>query len=207
MIDFTSNVGVGTLVVGLATAGYFVFFWRSYDAKRQNQVPLAPGSVSFVGHALSYRKNSPAFLRQCQAAVGGGVFGINLAGRRMVVIGSDATAHRQVAMTAETTLSARRAIADIGFHYMLGQRSVHLGTDFHKRCLKDQVIPHLDGAFGAVLARELNCSVIWEIERLTQAQLAASATTNVDEIRIPDLFQFLRRCFFCSNRFSDFGFC
>jgi hypothetical protein len=112
-------------------------------------IPARDGSP-LIGHALEYKKNPAAFLiRQAQTV--GSVFRINLAGRRMIVLcgGASECEMQQVKMAMtlpERQLSARDAVADIGFEYTLGRANVFEGTDFHKRLIKE----HLNRADATV---------------------------------------------------------
>ena len=81
----------------------------------------------------------------------------------MVVVGPLRSAIQAVATASESKLSARRAVADIGFEQTLGPRNVYEGTDVHKLFLKeaygggrldDEVAP-LWEALGRALRREL----------------------------------------------------
>jgi hypothetical protein len=85
------------------------------------------------------KRTRPPFFVIRKKAVGP-IFRINLAGRRMVIIGSVRHAVQQVASLPESVMSARRAVADIGFDFTLGTTNVFTGIDFHKRVPKDEVL-------------------------------------------------------------------
>ncbi len=96
--------------------------------------------MPLLGHALAYRRDPAAFVTaQCRAV--GACFQLDLAGKRMVVVGPDREATRRVASAPESVLSARQAVLDIGFAETLGRLNVQVGTDLHKRIVKQ--------AFGA----------------------------------------------------------
>ena len=97
-------------------------------------IPWAPGQIPILGHALSYRRDPSQFLlRTCQTV--GPIFRLNLAGKHMIVVsGKKAQAH--VAKAPERILSARQAVADLGFEETLGKLNVLQGTDLHKGIVK-----------------------------------------------------------------------
>jgi cytochrome P450 len=102
--------------------------------KTDGSIPWAPGGIPILGHALSYRQDPSGFLLRTSQTVGS-MFQLNLAGKHMIVVaGPDA--QRQVAMAPERILSARQAVADIGFEETLGTLNVHQGTDLHKGIVK-----------------------------------------------------------------------
>ena len=165
-------------------------------------IPSAPHPLPVLGHALAYRKDPASFLRSAQQAVGP-VFRINLAGRRMIVVGSDRRAHHQVAHSAESVLSARQAVAEIGFEYTLGSRSVFRGTDFHKRCLKNDEMRSCWMNGGVMVARELATALEVELARNKK-----DAHPEKDgRVHIADLFDFFRRCFMRTTLNGMVGSC
>ena len=58
-------------------------------------IPFASGAVPLLGHALAYKRDAPGFLA-ARCAEHGPIFRVNLAGKRMVVIGPCRAALRQV---------------------------------------------------------------------------------------------------------------
>lgn len=104
------------------------------DVDDRSNIPWAPGSIPILGHALKYKKDPGGFLCASKEAVGE-IFKINLAGKRMVVV-CGLQKQRIVAMAPESVLSARQAVADVGFEHMLGPLNVHQGTDLHKGIVK-----------------------------------------------------------------------
>jgi cytochrome P450 len=140
--------------------------------RKSDIIPLATGSVPLFGHALTY-KDDPATFLSSQSL---GVFRINLMGREMIVI-RDERAMKQVATMSEGTMSARRAVADIGFEYTLGHANVYKGTDWHKRILKDYIYNKDNNVYPE----------IWK--HLVEAfDYEASAKSH------DDLFVLMRRC-------------
>ena len=129
----TTSAVVALLCVGLA------WYWSRRSAR--STVPAAPGAVALLGHALAYKADPAGFLCAARARVGA-VFRVNLAGKRMVVVGASRAAARRVALAPERALSSRDAVMAVGFEQTLGAYNVRYGTDFHRRALKD--------AFGAV---------------------------------------------------------
>ena len=152
---------LAAMLVGAAA----LCWWLARPRRRRSStVPTASGALPIVGHALAFKKDPAGFL-SAQSRALGAVFRINLAGKRMVVIGSgDRAAMKSVAMASEKVLSARHAVAAVGFEQTLGLYNVHHGTDFHKRVLKGFVhgagkleaeIPQLHAALARALAQEL----------------------------------------------------
>ena len=105
-----------------------------------SSVPEAAGGLPVLGHALEYKADAPRFLLD-QCARVGSVFRINLAGKRMVIVGAGREAIAATTNAAETVLSARDAVLAIGFREALGDLNVREGTDFHKRVLKAWLPP------------------------------------------------------------------
>ena len=139
--------------VAVALLVCFFTWWRCARRKHPPtglvRPPLAPGAVYGIGHALRYKTDPAAFLSSaCQTV--GPVFRLNLAGKRMVVVGSHQTIIKQVATASEKTLSARQAVAEIGFQETLGSLNVFVGTDIHKRWIKEAYGPHGPGLSGEI---------------------------------------------------------
>ncbi|CAB9525050.1 expressed unknown protein [Seminavis robusta] len=65
------------------------------------------------------------------------VFRLNLAGRKMVIVGSCPVTMKHVASQPESVLSSCRAVAEIGFEYTMGHFNVYEGTAWHKAILKN----------------------------------------------------------------------
>ena len=147
-----------------------------------------------IGHALSYKTNPASFLLRQVHAVGS-IFRINLAGRRMVVLcggpSDDEMQQVKMAMTLpETKLSARDAVADIGFEHTLGRANVFEGTDFHKRLIKDHlnkpgVIPLLYSA--------LRDAYRLEIDQHNDKD-AQEGDGGDSKLVVKDFFALIRRC-------------
>ena len=70
-----------------AFVGIFVWWRKERRAKTPN-IPMAQGGLPLLGHALQYKEDPAGCIRWQEERVGK-VFYINLAGRRMVVVGSD----------------------------------------------------------------------------------------------------------------------
>eukprot|EP00980_Cylindrotheca_fusiformis_P009840 scaffold2177_cov115-Cylindrotheca_fusiformis.AAC.5 len=107
---------------------------RKPKRKYKSNIPWAPGALPLIGHALSYRHDPAKFLLDSSKQVGE-VFQINLAGKHMI-IACGPHIQRIVATAPESILSARQAVADIGFEQTLGYLNVHIGTDLHKGIVK-----------------------------------------------------------------------
>lgn len=176
------QVGLGLLFVAVAWISRRLFW---YDPSKQDgQVPEARGGVAFLGHALKYKADAPRFLCEQNARLGA-IFRINLAGKRMVVIGGDRDLIAQATNASEAVLSARAAVQAIGFSEALGDLNVLVGTDFHKRVLKTWLPPLRLAEEVAPLHATL-CAA-FELEIGLALGTRASAT-------LPDLLTLVRRC-------------
>lgn len=148
-----------------------------------------------IGHALAYKTNPASFLLRQVHAVGS-IFRINLAGRRMVVLcggASDDGEMQQVkvAMTLpERQLSARDAVADIGFEYTLGRANVYEGTDFHKRLIKD----HLNKADATIPLLFTALKDAYRLEIDKHIDKDAQGDDDDSKLMVKDLFALVRRC-------------
>ena len=98
------------------------------------EVPLAPGGIPLLGHALLYRKDPPGFLVRTRTQCGP-VFKLNLAGKKMILV-CGAEEQRQLASLPESVMSLRKAVGAIGFEQTLGYKNVHTGTQIHKGIVK-----------------------------------------------------------------------
>lgn len=129
---------VVALLLPLMVAYFFLYLSKNDDNRSStdgvSQIPWAPGRIPILGHALSYRKNPSQFLlRTCQTT--GPIFRLNMAGKHMIIVaGSDLQS--QIAKAPERILSARQAVADLGFEETLGKLNVFHGTDLHKGIIK-----------------------------------------------------------------------
>ena len=143
--------------------------------RRKSDIPYAissTGNLPLLGHALAYKDDPATFL----SSQPHGIFRINLMGRDMIVI-RDERAMKQVATMREGTMSARKAVADIGFEYTLGHANVYKGTDWHKRILKDYIYNKDDDTVYPTIWKHL-------VEAFRREE-----TTSHD-----DLFVLMRRC-------------
>ena len=89
------------------------------------EVPNAVGGVPILGKALQYKENPTGCIREQEKR--SKIFRMDLAGRKMIIVGSDPKAMKQVATTPASILSPRKAIAEIGFEYTLGPMNVYKG--------------------------------------------------------------------------------
>eukprot|EP00814_Leptocylindrus_danicus_P010612 CAMPEP_0116006950 /NCGR_PEP_ID=MMETSP0321-20121206/2020_1 /TAXON_ID=163516 /ORGANISM="Leptocylindrus danicus var. danicus, Strain B650" /LENGTH=411 /DNA_ID=CAMNT_0003475575 /DNA_START=211 /DNA_END=1446 /DNA_ORIENTATION=+ len=94
---------------------------------------------------------------------------------------------KQVASLPSSIMSSEKAIADIGFEYLLGKTNVFQGTAWHKRILKDEIFDSskFKPSFLPSLRAELAKAMENEIKNL--------ATPAKSSTLIPDLFGFVRR--------------
>jgi hypothetical protein len=95
-----------------------------------------------LGHALWYQRDPVGYLQHCTKTLGP-IFRLNMAGKKMSGIGEGGEGGKrnsqdgvsilkQLATMPESILSARQAVADIGFEQTLGWLNVHEGTLLHK---------------------------------------------------------------------------
>lgn len=153
--------------------------------RKQSDIPMADGAVPILGHALAYKDDPATFLSSQTLPV----FRINLAGREMIVVGRDVRAMKQVATLPESVLSARQAVADIGFEYTLGKNNVHIGTDWHKRILKDYIYSSKDVCVDTFPFLVKAVDVETKLAAIT-----ASNKNDTTTVLVNDLFDFARRC-------------
>ena len=146
----------------LAACGLTLLVLLRGRRRRDRLPPMATGSMPIIGHALAYKHDPAAFVTvQCETI--GPCFRVNLAGKKMVIIGRSSEAMRQVALAPESVLSARQAVLDIGFEETLGVLNVTVGTDMHKRILKanyapsglEKEVPQLYASLGIAITRRL----------------------------------------------------
>jgi sterol 14-demethylase len=114
----------------------FLYFLRHIRKQTSNTgaIPWAPGAIPLLGHALKYRKNPAQFLVQTSKTTGP-IFQLNLAGKHMIVA-SGPTEQAYIATAPESIMSAKHAVAEIGFEQSLGHNNVHEGTEIHKGIVK-----------------------------------------------------------------------
>jgi len=183
------------MAVGTVAVLFFLLRRRSqsspastFESKSKSKIPAAPGGGTWLlGHALRYKADPPGFLRaSAEATGGGGLLEINLAGRRMVIVTSststasssststtdedggdgDEDAMRTVATLPESVCSARHAVAEIGFEYLLGNFNVYWGTDVQKRVLKNALFHPLKWQHRAPLfCDSLRRHMLSEVEK------------------------------------------
>jgi hypothetical protein len=119
----------------------------------------------------------------------------------MIVVGSSSHMLAQVAEQTERTLSARQAVAAVGFEQTLGSYSVHHGTDMHKRIIKDTL--HGKGKLDAEIPF-LHAAVRRAFETEFGFATHEAATEDGDggggdapapaSIAVSDLLSAVRRC-------------
>ena len=166
-----------TAIAGICCALVLVVVYRRAD---DGGIPWAPGAVPVIGHALAYQRGPADFVAaQCRAV--GPVFRVNLAGKRMVVVGDSRDVVRQVTRAPERALSSKDAVAAVGFAETLGRRNVFEGTDFHKRTLKGaygdgrllaEEFPALHAALEAAFAVEAPGGAVCSGRRWTASSAA-----------------------------------
>ena len=193
---------------------------RKDKRSAQHSIPIAPGPIPILGHALKYKNDPPGFLEYAcrhvmstmklretnESSINGDekkiddvppIFKINLAGKEMIIVARDCPALRQIANSPESKCSARQAVADVGFEQTLGYNNVHVGTDVHKRIIKSVLFE------GKSQWERMEVPLVYdsvqyafqeELRRLQhqQEQKRNTSSTN-SNIKVPDLFHFVRR--------------
>jgi cytochrome P450 len=161
------------------------------DSTNCTEVPNARGGVPILGNALQYKESPTGCIRDQEKMTGSKVFRINMAGRRMIVIGSDRVAMKQAATQPTSVFSSRRAVAEIGFEYTLGPINVYQGTDWHKSILKNRVM-------GENFQKKFLPSIYTALDNALQQELNQNSKNEMDKddfVEFPDLFKLVRRCF------------
>ena len=130
-----------TILLLCAIVAYYFLAAPSEKSARINvdesiglDIPLAPGGIPLLGHALEYRKDPPGFLLQTRNKCGP-IFQLNLAGKKMILV-CGPEEQRQLANLPESIMSLRKAVGSIGFEQTLGYKNVHTGTQIHKGIVK-----------------------------------------------------------------------
>ena len=197
------QVALLCLAISIPVSLWLYYSSNTHNNKNNRNVPNATGSVPLLGHALQYKDDPTGCIRRQEISTGSKIFRVNLAGRRMVIVGSDPDALQQLASQPERTLSSRRAVAELGFEHVLGSLNVYEGTDWHKSILKNHIAGSLfRETFLPNIFQALRVSIDDEL-LLQQAPTTTtdSSTTNNSSnnndpnfVQIPDLFAFVRRC-------------
>lgn len=171
-------------------------------ANSASDIPNAIGGIPILGNALQYKDNPIQCLSDQQRALKSKLFRINLAGRQMIIVGSDSKVMKQIATQPSGILSARKAVADIGFEYTLGPINVYKGTDWHKRILKHELMSNnkFTTHFLPITFHALEQALQYELQQHELQQQKKSTTikqddnNNNDMVLISDLFPLIRRC-------------
>jgi cytochrome P450 len=138
---------------------------------------------------LPSRQTLPFFLQRQEKLVGK-VFRVNLAGRVMVIIGSDVKARRQVEMKPESVCSARQAVSDIGFEYTLGTENVYEGSDWHRIVVKQEVYGK-QNEFLREMIQQSQTALDEETKSTSSSVRKDAADSGM--VHVKDLFDFSRR--------------
>lgn len=190
MSSFFAEIDTTQALVGgvcLLIPALVLYFGRSSSHKSpaDPRIPHAPGALPAIGHAAEYRKDPPAFLKKAQAATKSHIFRINLAGRKMILIGADIDLEWQIARQPESIFSSRQAVAKVGFDETLGKRNVFVGTDFHKKLLKNTIYKDWN-AFTTITTKRMRLALETLLQEYTTAE-------NGTMVQVPDLFQLCRK--------------
>ncbi|KAG7338144.1 cytochrome P450 [Nitzschia inconspicua] len=198
----SSSSFVAALVMIVVLTVSTVYFYKEFSSRFFNdnnnsttifsKIPFAPNSVPILGHALLYKKDPVGYLQECTTTLGP-IFTLNMAGKHMVMI-CDQELQQQLAILPESVLSARQAVADIGFEQTLGILNVHEGTSLHKGIIKgymmtQQQIKHKQnqGKGNDVWIMALRESMQLELQQQQQKQQGSKDGDTVE------FFHFIRR--------------
>ena len=193
-----SNVLLGTLISYLGYCFLLPNKKSNYSTNNDNSIrrpPLAKGGIPILGHALAYQTDPPAFL-ETQENLVGKICEINLAGRRMIIVGSDPIAMKAVCHAPESELSSKQAVANVGFEQTLGPLNVYHGTDCHKRVLKDEVYSHWETQMVSKLITSLSKSLDLETQPSSSPlikEVVPNNNSNITTVTVSDVFQLVRR--------------
>ena len=158
---FTMEESTAAILPWIATAVLVVF--GSYHFVKTNKsdnkshnaaddirpIPWAHNYTPLLGHALEYKKDPSGFLLRASQQSEDGIFQLNLAGKQMIVVcdnDENNNLQRELATLPESVLSAKQAVADIGFEQTLGTLNVYEGTTLHKGIIKGHLV--LSGGNG-----------------------------------------------------------
>lgn len=187
----SSLVCASVVAIALPWLGYKTWSSASSTNHKTDNIPWAPGAVPLLGHALSYKADPGGFLRASCTAVGSSIFRINLAGQVMVVVTDRVTA-AIVARQPDAILSLRQAVEDYGFCETLGVDNVYRGTEFHKRIIRHDLVPHGMGAWMQSVRVSMERALEQELNIINSNNSNVTTTTKT-RIDIPDFFEFTRR--------------
>ncbi|KAL7555491.1 hypothetical protein ACA910_010965 [Epithemia clementina (nom. ined.)] len=119
----------------------------------------------------------------------------------MIVVGANDELQRQVQRQPESTLSLRKAVAQIGFDATLGTQNVFVGTEFHKRLLKDTFYQDWN-AFTRIATKQMNQAFQKELQLLDWFSTNLKKSNNDNDgdernndkryIHVPDVFTLSR---------------
>ena len=219
--SYTNPNATATLCIGIMVATFLYYITNSNRRNNQSKteaansstvlpVPWAKGGLPLLGHALAYKQDPPSFLSNQEKLVGS-IFRINLAGRKMTIVGSSAASDsdvsnqvmRQIAKQSNSILSSTKAIADIGFYETLGEWNALHGPDFHRHVLKEYMSlfvknttikeDEIDKDVNVILMR-LRDGLVDAFDEELNLLKVSSPQDNDNHVVVPDLFSFLRRC-------------
>jgi cytochrome P450 len=157
---------------------------------KDGSAPDAKGAVPLLGNALQYKDDPTGCIRDQEKRTRSKVFRLNLAGRKMVIVGSCPETMKHVATQPESVLSSCRAVAEIGFEYTLGHFNVYKGTAWHKAILKNYVMGDKFQTVFLPRMFEALCSAVREETKL----LDKDKDPLLDFVSGMDFFAFSRRC-------------
>ena len=190
-VTATMTIDLGSVFLCLvASLPLCLWVFRSHSQKQGNDrsVPDAIGGAPLLGNALQYKESPTFFIRNQERLTDSKVFRVNMAGRRLVVIGSDTETGKLIANQPESILSSKRAVAEIGFEYTLGSFNVYKGTDWHKEILKNFIMGE---NFERTFLPTFSTALLKAVDHETKLSPSKSEDGFAE---FPDLFHWVRRC-------------
>jgi hypothetical protein len=190
--------GMWLLLVCLFLILYLIwrYIFSSFPLQAtEASIPLVQPCYPLLGNALDYKSHPDQFLLK-QHQRYGGIFEINLAGMKTIILTSDSIL-KQFDSMSEKALSSQVAVADIGFEFTLGNFNIYFGTAIHKLILKNyfsssQQITLITKSLQRSIRRILDK----ESTFLSPTPTATDGIQKSDSVKrrvIPDFFHFIRR--------------
>nr|AGN32979.1 sterol 14 alpha-demethylase [Trypanosoma rangeli] len=95
------------LILGLtALVLYSVYFIKSFNTTRPTDPPVYPVTVPFLGHIVKFGEDPLGFMQRCKRELKSGIFTINIAGKRVTIVG-DPREHSRFFLPRNEILSPR----------------------------------------------------------------------------------------------------
>ena len=158
-----------------------IYIFSSSQKKKKDKskcIPWAPRSIPILGHALKYKQNPAQFLLDTRARVGD-IFQVNLAGKCIIIV-CGSKFQRRIASAPESSMSARVAVANVGFEEMLGYDNVHLGTDLHKGIVKGLFTARYNDSNDSSNEGDIVHDFIETVQSALQTETTGAAKSHVN---------------------------